>query len=103
MRRTERMIARKLISTILAAGHLVSLFDGEEDTAPTAKLGEIMADLGAVDFEYIRVWPKSGGGALGWVFLVHGNDFDIISDYTTNLESLVAPANALADRLAAEA
>ena len=38
----------------------------------------------------------------GWISLVLGNDgWDVISDYTLSLESVLAPVNELADQLSA--
>lgn len=37
---------------------------------------------------------------IGWVRFVYGNDgHDVISDYTTNLESVLEPINAYAESL----
>jgi len=37
---------------------------------------------------------------VGWVRLIYGNDgWDVVNDYTTNLETLMAGATALADKL----
>ena len=37
----------------------------------------------------------------GWVFFVYGNDgYDVVNDYTINLESVMKEANELADKYA---
>jgi hypothetical protein len=42
-----------------------------------------------------------GVAYTGWVYFVYGNDGpDVISDYTANLESVLGPVNAMADRIA---
>jgi hypothetical protein len=41
---------------------------------------------------------NNDGKRCGWVYLVWGNGADIISDYTTNLEDVLKPAQAIADR-----
>jgi len=45
----------------------------------------------------------NGGAPSGWVYFVYGNDgWDVVSDYTTNLEAVLKGSGELAERLEAE-
>jgi hypothetical protein len=51
-------------------------------------------------FVYKVDGPKGRRDWFGWVFFVYGNDgYDVISDYTTNLESSLTATNKLAESL----
>jgi hypothetical protein len=74
--RIERSIARRFILDALAAGYTIRVNDGTDDVAeehgPFNKVRDVLAAM------------------------FTGND--VIADYTTNLEPLMAGANALADK-----
>ncbi len=76
-----------------------------------AIVGKVMMAL--VDAGYrVEISDQDGGGLYlyawntdrrpsefnHWVRLVPGNGADVLSDYSTNLESVVAPVNAFAAR-----
>jgi hypothetical protein len=49
------------------------------------------------DQEHIRVFRDNE--QIGWVFFVYGNDgWDVVNDYTTNLEFIMQCANKIADQ-----
>lgn len=105
----ERQIIDAILDAALSRGLLVSVYDGEDwalnasDSRPA-----IAANVGATDATSLRFrdparFDQHGKPAsVGSVFLVHGNGSDVISDYSDNAEmaGLLAPALALADRLA---
>jgi hypothetical protein len=95
----ERMIVRRFLLDGIAAGYK---FQVEADgklllPQPSIRPKEILDAMFSVDEEYLWVY-KTGcdnplGWALGWVYLVYGNDgTDVISDYTINLEPVMAGA-----------
>jgi hypothetical protein len=48
--------------------------------------------LMSTDEDYLMVYEPGKKERLGWIHLVYGNDgYDVVSDYTTNLEALVDP------------
>jgi hypothetical protein len=94
----ERRIARRLVSDILAAGHAISIDETQEH--PSANRTEILGNLFQMDEDQIHVHRAGEAKPFAWVFLVYGNDgWDVISDYTTNIEALVSGANAAAEKL----
>lgn len=90
----EKLIVGKLVTDLLAAGHMLTVYDGGEDVVVLSNDADaIFKALSSTDRDVIRVTPR------GWVLLVWGNDVDVISDYTMSLEPLLAGANALAEEL----
>lgn len=97
--RKESMIARRLISDAIKAGMTVSVHDGEEITVRlSSSVSDVLRAMRTVDEEHLLFYQ--GGNRIGSVFFCYGNDgWDVINDYSTSLESVVAGANELADRL----
>lgn len=85
--KTERDIVDRLIRAALDRGYLISVHDGEEYTAVkrSADYEAITAEVAATD-ETIFVIRTADHVRLGSVTLIHGNDADVISDYTDNAE-----------------
>lgn len=94
----ERLIARRLILDGLRAGYTISVDNGEDGaTMPAQNVTAIMAIMFETDEEYL-IFQKTNG-FRGWVRLIYGNDgWDVINDYTVNLDHIMGGANALADK-----
>lgn len=98
----ERQIVRRIATDAIAAGHLVAVHDGEDwAQRRTQDVGAIMAAVMFTDEERLYIYRNAAAErAMGQVFLVYGNDgWDVIADYSISLESLLAGANELAERL----
>lgn len=98
--RVERQIARAAINGLLAAGYTVSVNNGgdTDEIEPSTDARAILKEMFATDEEHLIA--HRDGKRSGWVFFVYGNDgWDVISDYTTNLEQALAGAKALADKI----
>jgi hypothetical protein len=86
----ERQIVDKLIDTILATEtHTISVFDGLTwALAGSRDKDKITAEIAATDVTTLRVRDISGdkkpGQKVGSIFLIHGNDVDVISDWSDN-------------------
>lgn len=107
----EQDIVTRTVDALLAAGYALQT-DIQEDPRPerpTTDRAAILAEMMGVDDEFLGVYVV---GTLtfparhrerrpdGWVRFVYGNSgFDVISDYTTNLESVLAPINQYAETL----
>jgi hypothetical protein len=106
--KVERSIVSRAVSDLLAAGYTLAVSQGDERPEPaTTHKATIMKQLGNCDedrllvYQPTRVPPAHATGRefapFGWVFLVYGNDgWDVLADFTGNLESVLAPATALA-------
>lgn len=85
----ERQFVTLTVKALLKAGKKLSIDRSEEDRGSVpindtsaATIDEIVA----CDMETLFVAPNA------WVQFVYGNDgWDVISDYTTSLESVMAP------------
>lgn len=101
----EAELVEKTVDALLAAGYLLRT-DIQEDprpATPTAERDAILREMMDVDDEFLgayKTYDKNDARPDGWVRFVYGNDgYDVVSDYTTNLESVLAPVNAYADTL----
>lgn len=94
----ERLIAKQCIADLLKAGYEVSVFDGEETTVKRSRDADaIYAAMFTADEDYLHVHNVGAKDHFGWVRFVYGNDgYDVINDYTTNLETVLADSNKLA-------
>ena len=100
----ERAIPKAAIASILAAGHLITVDDGEDLCLKWSNdADKIFAAMFSTDEDYLHIHNlgttrENTRKAFGWIRFVYGNDgWDVMSDYTTNLESLLADANKAAD------
>lgn len=107
----ERKIVGRFVRDALKASNRLSVsldrgYDVDEMLIASTDRRKIMAEAFAGDDAHIFVHPPHGkpvvGGQVnsrGWVYLVFGNDgWDVINDYTMNLEPLMAGANELSQR-----
>lgn len=96
---TERRIINKMVKDALAAGHSISVFDGEEwPVKRGTDYGKITAEIAATDETTLRFVTREGA-VVGSVLLVHGNGAEVISDHSANpeIEALIAGAVAIAE------
>lgn len=83
----EAKIVRRIVRELAAAGTpIVSVWDGEEST-PATKPKEIVAL--AANLDQLHLYTATGA----WVFIVNGNEWDALSDYTVSLEAALARVN----------
>jgi len=98
----EAKIFRKACKALIEAGYELRLYDGEEITTPKTKDVKVMMDAQATtDEDCIFVYNPGEKERIGWVIFTYGNDgYDVISDYTTNLEDVLKPVNDYAEKFA---
>lgn len=101
----QKRIISVAVTSLLAAGFTIDVNDNDGDREThlksSADHAAIMAaifnpELDSADYtlDVIR-----GRTHFGWVRLIDGNGAVVITDYTTNLEEVLKPANALADKI----
>jgi len=104
---TERKIIRAILDDAAARDLLISVNDGEEWTVTASdNLRLVSGAIGTTDATTLR-FRKAALGAdgkpetVGSVFLVHGNDCDVIADHSDNpaMADLLARASLLAEVL----
>jgi len=99
--RTERSIVRHLVDTLLKAGCSITVWNGGDE--PEVKRGtdrRVLLDaLIETDTDTVVAYDAAGK-RLGSVMLVYGNDgWDVISDYSCDLEPMIQPTLNYAESL----
>ncbi|HYA71778.1 MAG TPA: hypothetical protein VEF36_01340 [Roseiarcus sp.] len=95
----ETLIMRRIIADAIAAGYAISVHDGKETPIINSRDAEAIFAAMRTTAEDIVLFTL-GGKPSGWVRLVYGNDgFDVVNDYTTNLDPVMAGADKLAEEL----
>ena len=93
----EHDIVTRVVDALLAAEYVVFV-EGESTKEATRE--QTLALLFDLDDAYLSVQQRSGASE-GWIRFVFGNDgWDVVSDYTTNLENVLKPVNDYADTFA---
>lgn len=103
----ECRIVRKTVDAFLKAGYALNVNNGGDDDElekPTTHKPTILKALREADEDYLKVFAPTdyldAWNYKGWVRFVYGNDgWDVISDYTTNLEAALKPVNDYVDTL----
>lgn len=101
----ERAVLRRAVTDLIAAGFVLSVFDGEAmPVNNTTEVRDVMANLGACDEESILVRKRGIGNRptafSGSLLLVYGNEgWDVICDNSVSLEIFLTGATELAGAL----
>lgn len=106
--KVEREITTAVVDALLKAGYSLEVDNGDEQIDPTANRESILKSMYQTDEERLYVYKIINGefaaGSFAWVYFVYGNDgWDVISDYTVNLESIIGdgtPVQTLVDEYA---
>ena len=82
---TERNIAKALVRRALAAGYSITVHDGEEPTLKTSRDEKaIFSAMNSTDSDTLIFFL--GNRRVGHVWLVWGNEEDLVSDWSDNEE-----------------
>lgn len=98
--RMEVSIIRRTIRALAAAGYALTVDDGGEEDEQIRSDDErkLLAAVMSVDTATLLAATKTKGTFVSFVM---GNDgYDVIADYSTSLESVIADVLAYAERLA---
>jgi hypothetical protein len=91
----EREIIDRVIDLALAADYSISVYDGEEYGVKYSKdKAAIIPEIAATDETTLRLRSDT---QVGYIYLIHGNGCDVLSDYSTCLDELLVPAIELAE------
>jgi len=93
----EYEVAKRTILALLEAGYTVSVFDTVETTVEKSNdIVEILQAMRTTGEDYLIAYE--GDENKGWVRFVYGNSgWDVINDYTTNLEDALNSVFAYAE------
>jgi hypothetical protein len=97
----ERKIATAFVTKAIQSDFALTVDNGDGESKQLLSIKDTLTEMfqGGDDCVYVyKISEKGIPACIGWVWFVYGNDgWDVISDYTTNLESLMGPANKIAD------
>lgn len=98
--------SRGTVDALLQAGYWLRTdeHDDPRPEQPTQDRDAIVKEIAEVDDEFLAVWFEAPSAEdrrpNAWVRFVYGNDgWDVICDYTTNLETVLQPIIDYADTL----
>ncbi|MES0134460.1 hypothetical protein NKJ88_05755 [Mesorhizobium sp. M0016] len=91
----ERQVAKRAIKELLEAGYLLGVNDGEETVIERSTDADaIFKEMFATDEDYLLVYRPGETVHFAYVWFIYGNSgWDVISDYTTNLETVLKPVS----------
>jgi hypothetical protein len=88
----EAKLVRKVVRALAKAGHPVSsVWDGVETTSVRTER-DIMEQVFNLDEAFLQTEDDN------WVRLTMGNEWDVITDYTTDLEAALQPVSDYIDK-----
>lgn len=96
----EKKIATKFVNDALAAGYTIGIDNGGDDLEyKGTDKKKILSEMFATDEEHLYVFKPNQNKPFGWVYFIYGEcGWDVINDYTVNLESLLTETLALAEK-----
>jgi hypothetical protein len=93
----ERKIATAVITAAIAAGYSITVDDGDDDVIVRSKdIEAILASMFSTGQDTLYMYQQDR--CFGWVLFIYGwGGWDVINDYTTNLEPIMGEAKAISD------
>jgi hypothetical protein len=85
----ERVVVNRLVTELLSHNLLITVNDGEDNVVILSQdKTKILEAMGSTGEDILVVFNKNvtGNARLGVISLVYGNDYEVISDYTSSLE-----------------
>lgn len=104
MNTVEKLIAAYVVDRLVNADYEVSVHDGEQEGERTTSVDKIVKAMGEVEDERLLVYVIGQPEAFAWVRFVYGNGnngFDVVSDYTTNIEAVMSRVSGYVDGMEA--
>lgn len=78
---TERQIIGRILNRALTRGYEITVNDGEAVTiSRSTDLGALRTAIGHTEETYLHIYIE--GRPCGWIWLVHGNEEDVVTDLT---------------------
>lgn len=86
-RRIERDIVQRVVNVLQNKGYTLEVENGEDEAKPFVSVNKTMFQT---DDE--EIWLSQNGKRNGFVAFIYGNDgYDVIHDYSINLETVLSP------------
>ena len=94
----ERKIATAFVTEAIKAGFVLTVDYGDGESKRFRTIESVLAAMFQGDDDRVYVYNPTNNQRVGWCWFVYGNDgWDVISDYTVNLEPLMGPANKISE------
>ena len=104
MNHVEKLIAAYVADRLVNADFELALDDGEETGERTMKVERITSAMGEVEDERLVVYKIGQPEPFAWVRFIYGNGnngFDVVADYTTNIEPVMSRVSGYVDGMEA--
>lgn len=86
----ERKIAVAFVTRAIKAKYKITVDYGDGESTKLSSVKSVLAKMFQGDEDRLYLYK---GGPVGWILFVYGNDgWDVISDYSVNLEYLMGEA-----------
>ena len=101
---TENAIIAFLVSSLRQMDCEIGVHDGEERVLALGKhdLIDVLKHVGHTDETLLKVLPPEPGAKIALIQLIHGNESDVISDYSVSLEERMKPTFEFIEKLDVE-
>lgn len=95
----EKKIVKKCIQEGLKAGYTFGVHDGEEIVLRREKNpNKVLKAMFSTDEDTLLFFKDDK--QFGWISFVYGNDgWDVMNDWTTNLDPILVEVNKLVDKI----
>lgn len=99
LRKIEKEIVLAILNDAVASGYSLNVHNGGDEMelpTPSTDPQRILSVMFATDDETLRFYKD--GKPAGWVWLVYVNSgWDVVIDYTVNLEPVMKTANKISN------
>jgi hypothetical protein len=97
----ERRIIRRYLKALVDTGYEIAVDYEQEDLTWHRDVQLGLEEVTAVDIATVYCREPGAKTTKGWLYFVQGNEpGEVLNDYTTNLEEVLAPVNAYAEEWA---
>ncbi len=101
--RAELKIARAFVRAALAAGYHIAVENDEGSSKHLTTEKSVLAEMFLTDEDSLFLYRPGDTGYSAWAMFVYGNSgWDVLHDYTTNLEPIMEPVQAIIDEESAK-
>jgi len=92
----ERKIATAFVKAAVNVGYAITVDYGDGESKHLTSAKAILAAMFQGDEDRVYLYNDTHGKSIGWVRFIYGNGgWDVISDYSVNLEYLMDEAKAI--------
>lgn len=95
----ERKIATAFVTSAIKDGYTINVDYGDGPSKILTSVKAVLAAMFQGDDDALTLFKH--GKSVSWIHFVYGNDgWDVISDYSVNLEPIMSEANKISEHYA---